>query len=76
MEYHCSNHQEMLTFWVVLSSCFAVWSWLRNSDTLRLAADNWPCKAFISGLSGFKRERECHWAHAETPNKITHTPEI
>lgn len=44
------------TFWVIFSSCFADWNWLRYSITLKLAAVNFSCNAFTSGLSAFEEK--------------------
>jgi len=44
------------TFWVIFSSCFADWSWLRYSITLKLAVVNFSCNAFTSGLSAFEEK--------------------
>lgn len=44
------------TFWVVFSSCFADWSWLRYSITLKLAVVNFSCNAFTSGFSAFEEK--------------------
>lgn len=44
------------TFWVIFSSCFADWSWLRYSITLKLAVVNFSCSAFTSGLSAFEEK--------------------
>lgn len=44
------------TFWVIFSSCFADWSWLRYSITFKLAVVNFSCKAFTFGLSAFEEK--------------------
>lgn len=42
------------TLWVSFSSCFTFWSWFRYSVTFALAALNFSCSAFTSGLSAFE----------------------